>query len=369
MESAYPAKVRPGSGRVTATDDAQVVQIKFILSDPHANPVPPPRETLSDRILLGLFETGDDIIFSLVNTLIGGMTGAGKSGVLNILIRALAKIPNVALILVDLKPGAPEFTPWRSVAHSVISSPEDLSVALDQLMLGMHTRGEIMARRGWKKWRPTRSQPHVVVIVDEVQGVKKAGLGGKLDTAIGLVRAYAITFVVATQYPTDANVSMTVKEQCPQKIGLAVEDQYGENAVFGPRAARQGWNISEIPMEGYLLIRSPQYRTPVRGRSYFMADEDIPAEAARLAEQRTVISEDWMELDAGSGMPEVVDAVVIESDPVETVFGVVCGKSAITAREVADRSGLPLRTVQRHLKVLISGNRIVKDSGGYSEMP
>src|SRR5690606_39630726 len=124
-------------------------------SDLHADTLSPPEfDQMDDEVItLGLFENAATVIFSWVNTLIAGLTGAGKSGMINTLVRAFAKIPHVAMVGVDLKPGAPELGPWRDVMAALADSPEKTHALLDQILIGLQRRGDIMLQRGWKSWR------------------------------------------------------------------------------------------------------------------------------------------------------------------------------------------------------------------------
>ena len=58
------------------------------------------------------------------NVLVGGIAGAGKSGILNIIIATLAACRDVALWGVDLK-GGMELQPWAARFDRLATTPEE----------------------------------------------------------------------------------------------------------------------------------------------------------------------------------------------------------------------------------------------------
>lgn len=370
LESAF-GDVHAGAARVERVErQARSAVIRFMIDDPHAEPISPPDDGNIDpeRIIIGLFETGEAILFKLVNTLVAGATGAGKSGVVNMIIRALCRIPTVAIIGIDMKPGAPELGKWESVMHTLAKTPDQASSVLDQLKAGLTYRGSIMSERGWRKWRPTKAQPFIVIIVDEIQELKRARLERKLDDIAAIIRAYGGCIVVATQYPTKPNLSATIKANCLQKIGLRTEDQVGDRVIFGESATRLGWRPSTIPAsrEGSFLIKSPEYKRPLLGRAFWQEDDEIDAEAALWAPQRTPVDDaTWNPITEGERLSvdvsasgavelvkgdEIVDAVIVDDDPRERVYDALRRRRKVA--EIAEDAGVSRASVYRHLEAL-----------------
>lgn len=387
LESAF-GDVQAGAARVERIErNARYVVIRFMIEDPHADPISPPEDTNIDpeKIILGLFETGESVLFKLVNTLVAGATGAGKSGVINIIIRALSRIPTVAIIGIDMKPGAPELGKWESVMHTLARTPAEAAVVLDQLKSGLMYRGGIMSQRGWRKWRPTKAQPFIVIIVDEIQELKRARLEKKLDDIAAIIRAYGGCVVVATQYPTKPNLSATIKSNCPQRIGLRTDDEVGARVIFGESATRMGWRTSTIPSgrEGSFFIKSPEYKRPILGRAWWMEDDEIDEEAALWAAVRTPVDDaTWNPVDgaervsaaavepgrveltktAEDGSEEIVDAVIVDDDPRERVYEALRRRHRVV--EIAEDAGVSRASVYRHLEALNDQGLAVKTSRG-----
>lgn len=371
LESAF-GDVQAGAARVERVErHARFAVIRFMIDDPHKEPISPPEEDGHidpEKIIIGLFETGEAILFKLVNTLVAGATGAGKSGVINVIIRALARVPTVAIVGIDMKPGAPELGKWEGVMHALAKNPEQAKEVLTQLKAGLTYRGEIMRRNGWRKWRPTKAQPFIVIIVDEIQELKRARLEKILDDIAGMIRAYGGCIVVATQYPKKDNLSSTIKANCLQKIGLRTEDQVGDRVIFGESATRLGWRPSTLPSnrEGSLFIKSPEYKRPLIGRGFWMDDDDVDADAALWASQRTPVDsgtwnpvEDGERLSVETSEPgrvilskddEIVDAVIVDDDPRERVLDALRRHRKVA--DIAEDAGVSRASVYRHLDAL-----------------
>lgn len=374
--------MRAGGARVERLErHTRQAILRFMIKDPHESPIRAPLTGNSsfEDILLGLFETGENVLFKMVNTLVGGTTGAGKSGIINMLIWALARIPTVAIVGIDMKPGAPELGPWRKVLHALATTPEEAEDVLDRMLAGLEYRGAIMKANGWRMWKPTREHPHIVLIVDEVQKLKDTRrLAKKLERITEIIRAYGGSVVVATQYPTAPNVSVTLKGNCPQKIGLYVEETGADRVIFGESATKQGWRPSAIPSDrnGSFYIRSPLYKRPLLARAYWLTDDDVQEAAESLAAFRTAIDVGtWNHLtaapvkaavEAGSeDAPDdgIVDAIVVDDDPAERVLAALqLGKEKV--KDLLEFTGLPRPTLYRHLKALESQGMVINPRRG-----
>lgn len=356
--------------------------LRFMIKDPHENPIKAPLTGNSsvENILLGLFETGESVLFSLINTLVGGTTGAGKSGIINMIVWALARIPTVAIVGIDMKPGAPELGPWRKVLHALATTPDEVTDVLDRILAGLEYRGAIMKANGWRKWVPTREHPHIVLIVDEVQKLKDVrNAAKKLNRITEIIRAYGGSVVVATQYPTAPNVSVTLKGNCPQKIGLYVEETGADRVIFGESATKNGWRPSGIPSDrnGSFYIRSPWYKRPLLARAFWLTDEDVQEAAESLAPLRTAIDAGtWTHLvavpavaavEAGSeAEPDdmIVDAEIVipDDDPAERILIALETKELV--KDLLTETGIPRPTLYRHLKSLEADGLVYSPSRG-----
>ena len=385
LESAFDG-VRRDTARVEHPEskNARHAVFRFMLADPHAEPIVPDIEYIPEdpfKIPIGLFETGSEVLIDLVHTLIAGASGAGKSAIVNAIILALAKLPFVAMLGIDLKPGATELGPWRNVMHAVADDPLKAKVVLEALIQGMHRRGEIMSQRGWRKWRPTAAEPIIVLIIDEVQEIKFAGLAGLLTRVSALARAFGFVLVVATQHPKDRLLPAEITANLVQRIGLRTETTSADRLIFGENATKEQWRPSLIPgsRQGSFLVRNATYRTPILARGYWIDEDDVPGMAQRFESARTMIDPGtWdghierfapraIPTDQGGTDPEppgdgtdIVDAIIVENGPDDLVLmTIAAGHGKPDA--IAAMTGVPKRTVNQIIKRLASAGRIEQE--------
>lgn len=390
---------REGAARIenAATGMAHLAVLRIMIRDPHEEPIMPPELGLSDfdEITVGLFETGEKITFMLVNTIIAGMTDAGKSGVMNVVIRALARMRKVAIVGVDLKPGAPEFSPWRDVMHTLATTPVEALEVFERLIMGLTWRGEEMTRRGWKNWRPTVDHPFIVVLVDETQEIMTAKIDGKrvdlktpMDRIAAMIRAYGGCLIVATQYPIGPNLTATTKQNATQRVGLRTGDDMADRVIFGNDATRTQYTPSKIlpGRNGSLLIRNARHRKPLLGRAFYVAEESITDEVEETRGFRTMIDTDTWPMIEGEinfldpvepgvslikveddETTEIIDAVIVEG-PAERILEAIgtAGDQGARPVDLARDLGLSKATIFRYLGQLSeSGQIATKGRGRY----
>ena len=371
-----------GSLRITGSKRARDVTLRFLLVDPLEEPMGPPPP--GPELVIGRFETGEPVIFDdQVHTGVFGRTGAGKSGVVNLIIQKLRLRPDWALIGVDLKPGAPELGKWGRTWFYLADTPERARFALEALIQGFTWRGQVMRRRGWRTWRATPEEPIVALVVDEVQELRDHGLMRHLERVAGLGRAYGFRLIVATQHPVDKNLPSTVYNQLGQIIGLKVQDK-ADRVVFGENANREGWTPSKLrDRPGMFLIRNSRHRDPVPARSYYLSDDDVDRESATgpgptLVDPVTARA--WVEAgeypvelgaadvpalgdgpgEADEAAPDVVEADVVTPDGRTRVLDAI--RDGIgTPADIAAVTGIPKRTVVYHIRALADAGLIVQD--------
>jgi FtsK/SpoIIIE family len=384
LESAFDAPMN--SLRVEDPGDiqgvektARLVRLRFLLDDPNAEPLGPPQDAYdAETISLGRFETGEDVeLDEDVHTGVFGMSGAGKSGIMNAIIRRFRWRRKKVMIGFDLKPGAPEFRPWDRVWYVLADNPDKARKAMKALIRALEERGEMMAERGWRKWRASSAEPNIAVFVDEAQELKDHRLMGDLERLAGLMRAYGGQLIVATQHPKDTNLPTTVYNALRQIIGLFVSAK-ADRVVFGENANRDGWMPSRLPDDGgRFLIRSPRYAQPLPARGYWMEDDDVERENARGPEA--------VQLDARTAHgfveaglvaapaeapeattaelegPDIVDAELVEETPLDRVLDAI--RDGIgTPRAISKATGIPERSVKLYLGELSRTKRIVQEA-------
>jgi len=377
LESASYWPVKAGSVRIQEDDsDTRNCTIRYMLRDPHAEPIIPDESEVPTiaSLVLGIFETGADVLFDMVSTLIAGESGAGKSGVVSRLVQLFAKIPEIAILGVDLTPQSTELNPWKDVLHALAGTAEETSALFDAIIDEMHRRGAIMAQFGWKNFRCTKDDPFMVLIIDEARNVKEFKLNKKLIKIAAEIRKYGGIVIVATQYPKNTTLDSDVTINLPQKIGLKVYTETADRVVFGGSATRLGWSPSVlIPdgRQGSFLIKNRHYSKPLLARAFLVDEAMVEREARVWSPQRTAlrsvtISDRYVEhiereqIEPGDtlvedGPTDIVEAEIV--DDTEAIMLDMIGRGVNTPtaiRRELETFGktVTTRTVNRNLRSL-----------------
>lgn len=249
-------------------------------------------------IPVGLREDGSPWTMQLrgTHTLIAGVTGAGKSGVIWGLLRGVAPmIRDGSLIVwaIDPKSGA-ELGPGEALfARYADKDLEEMVTLLEDAVIVMRTRAARLKAQGQRLHEPSVDDPHLVLIVDEIANLT-AYLGDtKLRTrvtqALGLLltqgRAPGVTVVGALQDPRVEVLKL--RNLFSTKIAMRLDEAEQVRMVLGDGARERGAYCDRIPksLPGVGYVRLEGQREPERVRAAFVTDEDI-AEMVREYQPR-----------------------------------------------------------------------------------
>ena len=363
LESAFAC--RRGASRVEPVQsNAQQAIIRLMIVDPHENPIMMPD---ADDLIIGMFETGEDVHFELVNSLIAGQTGAGKSGILNAIICKLLRNPKIALLGVDLKPGGIELRPYEDVMARLAITPSQARRVMKEFEDEMQRRGDVMGATGIREWPVTESDPFMVLIIDEAFELKRHGLERQAENITALSRAFGGCVLVATQHPTDKALSMLIKANCPQSIGAKTRGPSADRVIFGENATKDGWRSSAIPLKrkGSFYILNQLHTRPLLARAFLITDKDRDREVRRWATSRTELNGSQMVAQTsnplpGTTTPDVVDAVIVEQlvDTGSPILDAIRA-GANTGTLISERTGISRATVTRRLREL-SDDQVIR---------
>lgn len=291
---------RPGAMRVEPDPNrADHATIRVLTTDPHDHPIPYPiadrdgHRSVTDPIPIGLFEDAQPVMLRLSHRhgLLGGVAGAGKSGVLNVILAELVACPDVVLWGIDLK-GGMELQPWTACLGRLATTPTDAARLLSDAVAVLDTRARQMAADSSRLWAPTPMAPALIVVIDEY-----AELADEAPIAISITdsiarrgRAVAVTLLAATQRPTQkAMGSGAVRSQMDVRICLRVRERRDVDLILGQGMLAAGWTADTLNAPGKFLISTPEHAIPRRARAYRVDDQAVATIAARHADQRPTL--------------------------------------------------------------------------------
>lgn len=292
IESALGA--RPGAVRIEPDRErADRALLRVVEVDPHAEPIPwrPPTSSgtlsVASPVNLGVFEDGAPVLVRLLgrNTLVGGVIGSGKSGVLNVLLATLAACSDVVLWGIDLK-GGMELRPWAACLARLATNPADAVALLADAVAEVRRRAELQAASGRRLWEPTRAAPALVIIVDEYAELPDDA-HPYADSVARLGRAVAVTMLAATQRPTQSAMGHgAVRSQMDNRICLRVRERRTADLVFDQGWYAAGWQPDKLDAPGKFLISAPEHTVPRPARAYLITDTDVEETAVKHADSR-----------------------------------------------------------------------------------
>jgi DNA segregation ATPase FtsK/SpoIIIE, S-DNA-T family len=280
--------IRPGSVRaIPDPDRADRVILRVIETDPHATAIPWPGQppaSITRPVELGLLEDGRTVKALILrrNVLIGGTTGAGKSGIVNVILAFLAACADVTIWGVDLK-GGMELQPWARCLARIAVTPRETAALFRDATTELDRRAGIMAAKGARAWQPAPDDPALVIIVDEY-----AEMPGEAqehaDSVARRGRAVAVSLLAATQRPTqEAMGGNAVRSQMDVRLCLRVRERRDVDLILGQGSLAAGWHAHTLTQPGEFLISAPELTVPERARGYLITDEQVASQAARYA--------------------------------------------------------------------------------------
>jgi S-DNA-T family DNA segregation ATPase FtsK/SpoIIIE len=373
---------RPGAVRVEPDPyRADHALVRVLSTDPHAHalPYPTPGEP-ADRaaaapIPLGLFEDADPVTVRLSHRhgLLGGVAGAGKSGVLNVILAELVACPDVVLWGVDLK-GGMELRPWASCLDRLATTSAEATALLADAVAVLESRAHRLAADGSRLWQPTAATPALIVVIDEYAELaeESAAATGHADSIARRGRAVAVTLLAATQRPTQkAMGSGAVRSQMDVRICLRVRERRDVDLILGQGMLTAGWAADTLNAAGKFLISTPEHTTPRRARAYRLTDHEVATIAARHAPDRPQLdapSRDAITTSATTGEGDTADErrAMDLDDPAAALWAALldAAETGRSVRELMTSTGMGRTWVYARLQELAADGRATQISRG-----
>jgi hypothetical protein len=289
-----------GAVRVYPTPDdlANRCELRVLDVDPHAGAIPwpgPSVTSITQPIDLGPFEDAAPchVLFMGRHGLLGGATGSGKSGGLNVLMGNLVACHDVVIWAIDLKKGM-ELKPWESCIARLATTPEQAMALLRDAVAVLEARAELLAAAGKRTWPISPKMPALVIIIDEYAELadEAPGAMGDTDSIARLGRALAVTLIASTQRPTQKAMGQgAVRSQMDLRICFRVRERKDVDLVLGQGMLRAGWDAQNLNAPGKFLVSAPEHQTPQRARAYLLTDQAVAETAARYASNRPALDE------------------------------------------------------------------------------
>jgi hypothetical protein len=304
-----------GAVRVYPTPDdrANRFELRVLDSDPHADAIPwpgPSMTSVTEPAELGPFEDAMPcrVLFLRRHVLLGGSTGSGKSGGLNVLMGNLTACADVVIWAIDLKRGM-ELGPWTECIDRLATTPEQAAALLRDAVAILEGRAEYLASAGRRVWEPSPEMPALVIIIDEYAELAEEASEAVhyTDTIARLGRALAVTLVAATQRPTQKVMGQgAVRSQMDLRICFRVREQRDVDLVLGQGMLKAGWNAHQLNAPGKFLISAPEHDIPRRARAYLITDQmvaDTSALHSQIPRQLDEISRNAVLAAQAQGFP------------------------------------------------------------------
>ena len=211
----------------------------------------PPAASIRTPITWGFCpEDGSALTLTLFSEIGGravgviGMTGSGKSNVLNDVREGITRCPDARMVQLNGAHMGDE-TVWEPLSALTICGPvatdetvrNKIGEALDALCLLVTQRTATLAETGHSTFQPTEEDPAVCIIIDEVDEIVKhvPGAGRALEFLAGKQRKAAVGLVLATQRAVitalgGGGVRANMSEVLVGKVARASESRHATGA-------------------------------------------------------------------------------------------------------------------------------------------
>jgi DNA segregation ATPase FtsK/SpoIIIE, S-DNA-T family len=365
--------LRPGSARaIPDAARADRFTLRVIETNPHAKPIPWPgvqSASITRPVDIGLFEDGRPVAVTILrrNVLVGGITDAGKSGVVNIFLAALVACTDAVVWGVDLK-GGMELQPWARCLGRLATTPAQATALFADAITELDRRAAEMAAAGRRVWEPSPETPALIIVVDEYAELP-AEAQEYADSLARRGRAVAVTMLAATQRPTqEAMGKNAVRAQMDVRICLRVRERRDVDLILGQGSFSSGWHAHMLTQPGEFLVSAREHTTPERARAYLITDDQVSAHAVRYARsgpaagpETTAASPESPQTRRDS-VPDAADS----AGPDAALWAALsdAGPGGVSVAELLALTGMTRPTLYRRLRAHARAGRVVRTIRG-----
>jgi hypothetical protein len=283
-------------------DRASLARVTVVRRDPlhGAPPLPWPwldaaQCSLWQPIPVGVDEDGHWVTITLPerHVLLGGESGAGKSGGLTLLLAAAALDPSVMLVLLDGK--LVELACWAGLADRSVGPDLAEAVAvLAEVQAELDRRLVTLLANRRRKLTPTLGLPLLLVVIDEL-ALYMAGpdrrlsaqFAARLRDLVARGRAAGIVVLAATQKPSHEIIPTALRDLFGFRWAFRCLTPQASDTILGAGWASQGYAASTVDAAdrgvGLLLAEGG---LPARLRACWLDDDQLHVLAARAERLR-----------------------------------------------------------------------------------
>ncbi|WP_326598549.1 FtsK/SpoIIIE domain-containing protein [Streptomyces sp. NBC_01803] len=252
--------------------------MRVVERDPHAEPLAwpaPAAASINRPIILGLFEDAREVAVSFLrrHVLVGGVVGSGKSGIVNVILGALAACRDAVVWGIDLKEGM-ELSPWKPCLGRLATTGKQATELLRNGVAELERRARILTTQGRRVWEPAPGHPALVIVIDEYAELPEEARE-YADSIARRGRAVAVTLIVATQRPTQKTMGGATRTQMDIRICLRVRERRDADLILGQGFSKQGWNADALTLPGSFLISGPEHPNADRARAWEVTDDAV----------------------------------------------------------------------------------------------
>lgn len=243
--------------------------------------------SITGPAFLGVHDNGDPMMLTLYGSegarsvVGGGRTGSGKTRVVWTGMKSWTATDDTILIAADFSGGASS-EPWKPCLGIRITDPKDMKPLTDALIREANARAGTLPDRGWETWRPSPTDPAIVLWVDEAQRALK---DWETQVAVGdlmqIARKSGISVILTQPNPVlSEGISPTIREQAPIRLCLASAEQAVKWVLGDTPAAPVSGVVGEFTHPGQILGHAPDLAAiPGRAADTNLADAKATAKA------------------------------------------------------------------------------------------
>ena len=184
--------------------------------------------------------------------LIAGVTGAGKSVLMNTLIYTALLYSPARLKMIMIDPKRVDMIEWSDIPHLIkrAAEPADIVTTLNYCISEMETRYKYMERKRIKQF----DSCHLYIFIDEfadLMTTQKRETLPQLQRLAQLGRAANIHLILATQRPTADIISGQIKANMAYRIALRCATAQESRNIIDRKCAET------LPQYGYGYYLTP----------------------------------------------------------------------------------------------------------------